>query len=324
MRIALLLALPALVLSAQDAPQPSITFDTMHFDFGKISPDKKVSHKYKITNHGNAVLNITNVNPSCGCTYTAPEKWSLVAGESTVLEATFNPAGYRGPVRKSLVVISNDPKNPAQTLTFEADVVQEINVKTTSVFFLDVPRSQPKNASLRLDSGNGQKVEITDIKAPGAPYFRFSFKNVGNDAELDITFDGKLVPKGQQRGTDAITVRHTNPRVPPIVVTAQWELRPTVVASPDKVVWQDQAGKELRTKVLLKSAHGKAFTVTMEGCTNPNVRVEGLNGKAAEQHEFTVVMGKGAKAGTTNDWLTLQTSDPDQPQLLLRIAAILN
>ena len=111
-----------------------ITFDTMHFDFGKISPDKNVSHKYKITNHGNAVLNITNVNPSCGCTYTAPEKWSLVAGESTVLEATFNPAGFRGPVRKSLVVISNDPKNPAQTLTFEADVVQEINVKTTSVF----------------------------------------------------------------------------------------------------------------------------------------------------------------------------------------------
>ncbi len=328
MRIAplfLFAALPAMSapLCAQETPMPVISFDTMHFDFGKISPDKKASHKFKVTNSGKAVLNITSVNPSCGCTYTAPAKWSLLPGETTDLEATFNPAGYRGPVRKSLTVVSNDPKTPSQTLTFEADVIQEINVKSTSMFFLDAARSKPVNSSVKLESGNGQKVEITEVKVPGAPYYRFSFRNEGNDAVLDITFDGKLVPKGQQRGTDAITVRHTNPRVAPIVLTAQWELKPAIVAAPDKVVWQEQAGKELRTKLLFKSANGKSFILKMEGCTNPNVRVEGLSTKPAAQHEITVVMGKDAKPGTTNDWLTLTTDDPDQPELLVRVAAIL-
>ncbi len=324
MRIPLLLALPAILLSAQEAAQPAIGFDTMHFDFGKISPDKKVSHKFKVLNKGNAVLNLTGVNPSCGCTYTAPGKWSLMPGESTDLEATFNPTGYRGPVRKSLVVISNDPKNPSQTLTFEADVIQEINLKSNSVFFLDVPRTKLMNSSVRLESGNGEKVEITGIKAPGAPYFRFSFKNEGKDAVVDIAFDGKLVPSGQQRGVDTITVLHTNPRVPPIMLTAQWELKAAIVASPDKVIWQEQAGKELRAKLLLRSANGKPFVLKLEGCTNPNVRVEGLGKQAAAQHEVSVVLGKEAKPGTTNDWLTFSSDDPDQPQLLVRIAAILS
>ncbi len=324
MRIALLLTLPALMLTAQDAAQPAITFDAMHFDFGKISPDKKVSHKFKVLNKGTGLLNITGVNPSCGCTYTAPAKWSLQPGEATEIEATFNPTGYRGPVRKSLVVVSNDPKTPSQTLTFEADVVQEIGLKSNSVFFLDVPRTKPMNSSVRLESGNGEKVEITEVKAPGAPYYHFSFKNEGNDALLDITFDGKLVPAGQQRGADTITVRHTNPRVPPIVLTAQWELKPAILASPDKVVWQEPAGKELRAKLVLKSANGKSFVLKFNGCTNPNVRVEGLGNRPAPLQEFSVVLSKDAKPGTTNDLLTLSTDDPDQPQILVRIAAILS
>lgn len=327
MHIALLLAIPALVLSAQDAiqpAQPAISFDSMHFDFGKISPDKKVSHKFKVLNKGTAVLNITGVNPSCGCTYIAPTKWSLTPGESTDIEAIFNPTGYRGPVRKSLVVISNDPKTPSQTLTFEAEIVQEINLKSNVIFFLDVPRTKPMNSTMRLESGNGEKVEITEVKAAGAPYYRFSHKSEGKDAVLDITFDGKLVPSGQQRGVDTITIRHTNPRVPPIVITSQWELKPAITVSPDKVVWQDQAGKELRAKLVLKSTTGKPFVLKFESCTNTNVRVEGLSNRPAEHQEFTVVLGKGAKPGTTNDWLTLSTNDPDQPQLLVRIAAILS
>lgn len=324
MRIALLLAIPAFVLAAQDAAQPAISFDAMHFDFGKISPDKKVSHKFKVYNKGNAVLNITGVNPSCGCTYTAPAKWSLTPGESTEIEAIFNPAGYRGPVRKSMVVISNDPKTPSQTLTFEAEIVQEINIKSNSLFFLDVPRTKPMTSSVRLESGNGEKVEITDVRAAGAPYYRFAHKNDGKDAVLEITFDGTLVPGGQQRGVDTITVRHNNPRVPPIVLTAQWELKPTITVSPDKVVWQEQAGKELRAKLVLKSTTGKPFLLKFESCTNANVRVEGLSSHPSELQEFTVVLDKAAKPGTTNDWLTLSTNDPDQPRLLVRIAAILS
>ena len=262
MHIALLLAIPALVLAAQEPSQPAqpaISFDSMHFDFGKISPDKKVSHKFKVLNKGTAVLNITGVNPSCGCTYIAPAKWSLTPGESTDIEAIFNPTGYRGPVRKSLVVISNDPKTPSQTLTFEAEIVQEINLKSNVIFFLDVPRTKPMNSTMRLESGNGEKVEITEVKAAGAPYYRFSHKNEGKDAVLDITFDGKLVPSGQQRGVDTITIRHTNPRVPPIVITSQWGIEARHHSEPRQSGVAGSGRQGVARQARAEEHHRKAF-----------------------------------------------------------------
>ena len=61
----LFIACAALTLMAQ---APVITFDKTHQDFGRISPERKVSAKFKVSNTGNAYLNITQVRPSCGCT----------------------------------------------------------------------------------------------------------------------------------------------------------------------------------------------------------------------------------------------------------------
>jgi hypothetical protein len=79
----LILACAAATLMAQ---APIISFDKVHHDFGRISPDRKVAAKYKVTNTGNAFLSITQVRPSCGCTYTLLGKWSLAPGESTEIE----------------------------------------------------------------------------------------------------------------------------------------------------------------------------------------------------------------------------------------------
>ena len=64
-----LLLSPALVAQAP-AQEPALSFDKTHHDFGKISADKRVSAKFKVSNTGQAFLNITNINPSCGCTST--------------------------------------------------------------------------------------------------------------------------------------------------------------------------------------------------------------------------------------------------------------
>ena len=122
MRIPALVLLAPVVCLAQAAPH--ISFEASHFDFGKISADTKVSHRFKVTNTGQAPLNITRLNPSCGCTSTVLGKWTLAPGESTDIEVTFNPAGFRGLSRKSIQVVSDDPASPTSTLTFEADVVR--------------------------------------------------------------------------------------------------------------------------------------------------------------------------------------------------------
>ena len=52
------------------------------------------------------------------------------------------------------------------------------------------------------------------------------------------------------------------------------------------------------------------------------MRVEGLNQKAGAQ-DLTVVLPASLKPGRYNELLVLATDDPDQPELTVRVVAIL-
>lgn len=319
----LTLTVPALVLAQAPAQDPVITFEKVHHDFGKISPDRKVVAKFKATNTGKATLNITHINPSCGCTSTMLGKWSLAPGESEYLEATMDPRGFKGQVRKSIQVTSNDPKNGVVTLSMEAEVIQEIMASTNSLFFLDVPRNAPRKAVVRLASGNGQPVNVAEVKIPGAPYLASSVTKDGNDAVLEITFDGRKVPANQLRGIDAVTVRTSSQNQPIVPLNVQWELKAVVTFKPDRVAWVENAGKELRATVTLSNADGKPFTLTGVSSSNPLVRVEGMDRKAAPTHSLQVVLSNGTKPGSLHETVRFTTDLADQPEVELRVAAIL-
>ena len=315
-----MLILPALVLVQG---QPHIAFDTLHHDFGKIGGEAKVTHRFKVTNQGKAPLNITRLNPSCGCNSTVLGKWSLAPGESTEIEVTFNPAGFRGLSRKSIQVVSDDPQTPTQTLTFEAEVVREIMPSTESIFFQDVVRSTPRKASVKLDSGNGKPVQITDAKASDAPWLAATTRQAGQDAWVDLVLDGRKIPSSKQSGADVLTVRTTNPRVPTVSLSVQWELRPSVTSDPVRVAWVEPAGQERSTTVTLKQVDNKPFRILSVKTTNPLVKVD-LDGKsAAPTHKIQVVLAAKAKAGSYMERVFLTLDDPDQPELELRVSASL-
>jgi hypothetical protein len=308
-----------IVLSAQ---APVIHFDKVHHDFGRITPDRKVAAKYRVSNTGNAYLNITQVRPSCGCTYTMLGKWSLAPGEATEIEAMFDPKGLKGGVRKSIEVVSNDPKTPSVSLTLEAEVVQEIMPSVESVYFHQAPKSATTRSQIRYASGNGEPVQIVDVKAPGAPFLTFAYRSEGKDLVLEVAFDGRKVPASQFRGVEQATVRFTNPRMSQLPLNIQWDLKPAIQASPVELVFQDTAGKELRQKLTLKQVEGKPIRITGTRPSLPGMRVEGLNQKAGTL-DLTVVLPANLKAGRYSEVLSLSTDDPDQPELTIRVVALL-
>jgi len=305
------------------AQTPVITFEKTHHDFGKISADRKVSYHFKVTNTGQGTLNITRLNPSCGCTSTVLGKWSLAPGEGTEVEASFDPRGFRGKVHKSIQVISDDPTRGTTTLTFEAEVIQEIMPSTTTVFFYDLQRTAAKKATVRLASGNGQPVQVKETKAPGAPYLSATARSEGNDAILDIDLDGRKISTGKQRGVDSLTVITTSEKMPVITLNIQWELKASVVSSPERVAWVEAAGKVLQSPILLKQVEGKPFRVLDSKSSNPLITIEGAGKAASGQQDLRVVLAATAKAGTYNENVILFLDDPNQPELTLRVSAVL-
>lgn len=106
--------------------QPVITFDAMRYDFGAIEHHHTVTHLYRVTNSGNAVLHIKDVAAVCGCTSTVIGKMELAPGEATDIQAVFTPEKrFTGAVSKTIRVRSDDPSHPTLTLRFFAKVLPD-------------------------------------------------------------------------------------------------------------------------------------------------------------------------------------------------------
>lgn len=98
---------------------PKISFEKTKHDFGKIASGPQVEYIFKFTNKGNQNLHIEKVTASCGCTgATMGDKMDYASGESGEIKVTFNTQGREGKQEKTLMVYSNDSKEPNKVLTF--------------------------------------------------------------------------------------------------------------------------------------------------------------------------------------------------------------
>ncbi len=104
------------------ATAPKVHFSSKTFDFGTISNDKPAEYEFILTNKGQRNLIIRKVRASCGCTVVHPQKNTLAPGESTGITARFNPSGRKGNQKKSISVVTNDPKQAKTILWIQGTV----------------------------------------------------------------------------------------------------------------------------------------------------------------------------------------------------------
>lgn len=96
--------------------------DPYSWDFGRVSGGAPVSHEFALVNNGTAVMNITGKTNSCECMESQVSGEAVTPGESVTVKATFNPAGYAGPVEQFVYVTTDDPENPVYRFSIKADV----------------------------------------------------------------------------------------------------------------------------------------------------------------------------------------------------------
>jgi mono/diheme cytochrome c family protein len=87
---------------------PKISFAEKQRDFGKILQGEIIQYEFDFTNEGDEVLEIKNVQTSCGCTAaTVGEKDEYQPGEKGKIRVTFNSNGKVGKIEKTVLVESN-------------------------------------------------------------------------------------------------------------------------------------------------------------------------------------------------------------------------
>jgi len=105
---------------------PTISVDEATYDFGSALEGETVVHTFVLTNTGDAVLEIEQVRPSCGCTATILSQRTLDPGDSVELRASLHTDGYGGyKISKSITVLSNDPEHPEVLLQLTGMIIEQ-------------------------------------------------------------------------------------------------------------------------------------------------------------------------------------------------------
>ena len=226
-------------------------------------------------------------------------------------------------MRKSITVTSDDPVNPVVNLHFDAEVTPQPPPIVRSVSIQNVERGAVQKSVMRLESGDGSPVNVREILVQDAPYLKGVAHTEGTENFLEIILDGHLVPKGKMGATDVLSVMTTDGK-PSIPVKVQWEMKPSITATPAIVAWAGNAGEPFWAVVKLQQVKGRAFKVLGAKASNPWILVELPKPKAASHQDVRIKLSPDAKPGTLNDeHVILTLSDPDQPELSIRVSAVL-
>lgn len=103
---------------------PQIQFEKTFIDLGDVLQHESVPVHFAFTNTGKGDLEITHVEPSCGCTVVSDLKGLYRRGDADTLKAQLDTEDKFGIIRKEILVKTNDKANPEIQLVIEANVIE--------------------------------------------------------------------------------------------------------------------------------------------------------------------------------------------------------
>lgn len=156
-------ALSALIVlaaaAAAAAGQPQITISPDSLEFGLMQQFQAETTVLTISNTGDAPLEISEVEVTCGCTAAEMERNTIAPGASYALDVTFNSQRFGGDTVKYILIHSNDPFNSV----------------------LEVPVHSYVHVAMKVD--------------PPGESVNFGILNVGGTAEQTVSFSTEDVPE---------------------------------------------------------------------------------------------------------------------------------
>lgn len=104
---------------------PIMDFISGNFvDLGIIKEGEKIGHTYKFVNSGNAPLQISYANASCGCTVPTWPKNEIPPGGKGEISIIFNSKNKEGKHMKNVSIYANT-KPEFNNLSFKIEVIKQ-------------------------------------------------------------------------------------------------------------------------------------------------------------------------------------------------------
>jgi len=228
-----LLSATAEVASVAAGTGPKIVFATPVFDFGQIKGGEVVKHTYVFTNVGGAMLEVSNVQASCGCTTAGEWTRQVESGKTGSIPIQFASGNFSGVVGKTITVTCNDPNQPAVVLLIKGTIWKPIDV-TPQYAVLSMTSETASNATA-VRIVNNEEAPLT-LSTPESSNPAFRVELTTNQAGKEFQMIVKTVaplPVGQVQGQ--ITLKTSSTNMPVINVIAWANVQPALTVAPAQI-----------------------------------------------------------------------------------------
>jgi hypothetical protein len=209
-------------LPGQDVA-PSIVFDNLVRDFGKVMEGDTLTHVFKFENKGTALLDILSVEASCGCTGTLLSSKQVKPGQAGQIEVSVKTEGFGGMENlvKTVNVTTNDPRQKQMILSIKASVEPEFALSARTLYLGEVPvgKEASKEITITIAPGRDLKVIGADSSDPSVSVRLEPVAGSNGKKIRLIAKQNADVKEGYHFGT--VTVRTSSKQTPEVKISVR-------------------------------------------------------------------------------------------------------
>jgi len=301
-------------------PHPVIKPDEEAHDFGSTWVGPPLKHSFKITNSGDAPLEISRVKPACGCTIAGNYPKTLAPGETGEFPFSMASSKLRGHFEKAVTIGSNDPVTPELRLMLKGEVKRYVEVTPPSASFARITTQEPQERIVNIANNTDNPLQLT-LQQPTDSKFKAELveKTPGKQFDLRISAVPPFEP-GNLRTT--ITLKTNIPEQDEVTVDVNGVVPTRLEVQPSVVVVNPARGEDTTgvSRVVRFTNYGKNPVKVLEATVDdPSITVNVSERKAGESYTIQVQMPPGYQPPATGKSITLKTDDTEQPTIAVPI-----
>ena len=186
--------------------------------------------QFVFTNTGNALLEVSEVSPACGCMKAGEWSRKVEPGKTGSIAVQYDSHHYTGAFGKSVFVTCNDSSQAKVMLEIKGTVWRAIELNPSAAG-LSLTSETPSNAvTVKILSNLDQPLNITNISIDNAAFaLELQTNQPGKQYEL-LVKTAPPFPTSTQQGH--ITLKTTATNMPEISINARANVLPLVMPIP--------------------------------------------------------------------------------------------
>ncbi|HEV7516815.1 MAG TPA: DUF1573 domain-containing protein [Thermoanaerobaculia bacterium] len=299
-------------------------------DVGSVAKGDSINHDFVIRNEGTAPLEITQVQPACGCTVVSFDK-TIAPGKTGVVHTVVDTSTFNGPVAKGVTAYTNDPDTPQIQLTIKTKVEPYISVKPGYARYI-VVQGEPLDGNIAqiLWSSDGTPFDVLSVDTPMPNALKVGFREA-TDKERLPDIKGKqwrvemLLSNNAPVGPLAnyVTVHTNHPKQKLVQIPVSGFVRPVMAVTPPVA---DLGQIELK-EPLVKRLLVRNFATESINVTKIDNDIRGIDAQlepvtAGREYQVRLTLKPDLGKGPFNGKIRVHTDSPKTPVIEVEIKGV--